>query len=224
MGQSPKQYTLPLIQEPDFTSYSYFVSQSNKAAYQLVELWPDWPFKRYVVVGPKGHGKTHLGHILRDLTRGIFINASDITTEVLEAIKPKETYIVDDIHLAQSPALVFHFYNLTLENDCTVVYLSGVAPGQYDMGLPDLNSRFRSLAVIELPQPDDDLCRAIIRKVFLDLQVSVADEVVEYMLAHMSRSLTDIHHNIQLLNQRSMEAKRNITIPFIKSVKGGSIQ
>ncbi|MBH1989831.1 MAG: hypothetical protein I8H80_01490 [Alphaproteobacteria bacterium] len=220
MDQSPRQYTLPLIQEPDFTSYSYFVSQSNKAAYQLVELWPEWPFKRYVIFGPTGHGKTHLGHILRDLTLGIFINAGDIDAKVLETIKPKETYIVDDIHLVQQSALLFHFYNLTLENDCNVVYLSGKAPGQYDMGLPDLNSRFRSLAVIELPQPDDDLCRAIIRKVFLDLQISIADEVVEYMLAHMSRSLTDIHYNIQLLNQRSMEMKRNITIPFIKSLDG----
>ncbi|MDP3936221.1 MAG: DnaA/Hda family protein [Alphaproteobacteria bacterium] len=218
--KSPKQYTLPLIQEPDFTSYSYFVSQSNKAAYQLVELWPEWPFRRHVIFGPTGHGKTHLGHILRDLTQGIFINAIDINADVLEAIKPKETYIVDDIHRIQQPVLLFHFYNLTLENDCSVVYLSSRAPGQHDMGLPDLNSRLRSLAVIELPQPDDDLCRAIIRKVFLDLQIIIADEVVEYMLAHMSRSLTDIHYNIQLLNQRSMEMKRNITIPFLKSLQG----
>lgn len=220
MDQSPKQYTLPLIQEPDFTSYSYFVSQSNKAAYQLVELWPEWPFKRYVIIGPTGHGKTHLGHILRDLSRGIFINATDINAATLEAIKHKETYIIDDIQMAQQPELLFHFYNLTLENDCNVVYLSSKAPGQYDMGLPDINSRFRSLAVIELTQPDDDLCRAIIRKVFLDLQITIADEVVEYMLTHMSRSLTDIHHNIQVLNQRSMEVKRNITIPFIKSLDG----
>lgn len=220
MDQSPKQYTLPLIQEPDFTSYSYFVSQSNKDAYRLVELWPEWSFKRYVIFGPAGHGKTHLGHILRDLTRGIFINAADIDAKILETIKPKETYIVDDIELVSQPELLFHFYNLTVESDCSVVYLASRVPGQYDMGLPDLNSRFRSLAVIELPQPDDDLCRAIIRKVFLDLQISVADEVVEYMLAHMSRSLRDIHHNIQRLNQSSMELKRNITIPFIKSVRG----
>ena len=220
MDQSPKQYTLPLIQEPDFTSYSYFVSQSNKAAYQLVESWPEWQFKHCVVYGPDGHGKTHLGHILRDLTQGVFISTPDINQNLLEAIKFNEIYIVDDIHLAQDPRLLFHFYNLTLEKDCSIVYLSKIAPGQFDMGLPDLNSRFRSLSVIELSQPDDDLCRAIIRKVFLDLQISVADEVVEYMLAHMSRNLTDIHHNIQLLNQNSMELKRNITIPFIKSVHG----
>lgn len=218
MGQSPKQYTLPLIQQPDFTSYSYFVSESNQPAYQLVEAWPNWPFKRYVICGPNGYGKTHLGHILTDLTDGIFIKASDITTEILETIQLNQRYIIDDLHLISQSRLLFHFYNLTVEKGCSVVYLSDVPPSQRDMGLPDLNSRLRSLPVIELPQPDDNLCRAIIKKVFLDLQINVADEVVEYMLAHMSRSLTDIHYSIQLLNQKSMELKRNITIPFIKTV------
>jgi chromosomal replication initiation ATPase DnaA len=218
MDQSPKQYTLPLIQQPDFTSYSYFVSESNQGAYQLVELWPNWSFKCYVICGPKGYGKTHLGHILKDLTDGIFIKAEDITTEILETIRPSQCYIVDDVQLIKQSRLLFHFYNLTVEKGCAVVYLSDVPPSQRDMGLPDLNSRLRSLPVIELPQPDDNLCRAIIKKVFLDLQVSVADEVVEYMLAHMSRSLKDIHCLIQCLNQKSMELKRNITIPFIKSI------
>jgi chromosomal replication initiation ATPase DnaA len=218
MDQSPKQYTLPLIQQPDFTSYSYFVSESNLPAYHLVELWPNWPFKCYVVCGPAGYGKTHLGHILNDLTDGIFIKAANITTEVLETIQPNQSYIVDDVHLIPQPQLLFHFYNLTVEKGCSVVYLSDVPPSQRDMGLPDLNSRLRSLSVIELPPPDDNLCRAIIKKVFLDLQINVADEVVEYMLAHMSRSLTDIHRTIGVLNQKSMELKRNITIPFIKSV------
>lgn len=220
MDQNPKQYTLPLIQQPDFTSYSYFVSQSNAPAYQLVELWPHWSFKRYIICGPSGYGKTHLGHILGDLTDGVCVNAADITSELLEAIQPNQTYIVDDIHLIQLPRLLFHFYNLTVEKGCSVIYIMDTVPSQRDMGLPDLNSRLRSLPVIELPQPDDNLCRAIIKKVFLDLQINVADEVVDYMLVHMSRSLSDIQHTIQLLNQKSMEFKRNITIPFVKLVLG----
>lgn len=218
MDQSRKQYTLPLIQQPDFTSYSYFVSQSNKLAYQLVELWPNWSFKNYVICGPAGYGKTHLGHVLKDLTGGVFLKAANITSEILETIQSKHVYIVDDVQLTHDPRLLFHFYNLMLEKNCVAIYLSDVPPSQRDMGLPDLNSRLRSLPVIELPQPDDNLCRAIIKKVFLDLQISVADEVVEYMLAHMSRSLSDIHSNIEALNQKSMELKRNITIPFVKSI------
>lgn len=218
MQKSLKQYTLPLIQQPNFTSYSYFVSESNAPAYQLVALWPHWPTKRYVVYGPTGYGKTHFGHILRDLTNGVFLPATQLNSLVLENIQPKTCYIVDDIHEIQEPSQLFHFYNLTVENDCAAVYLSNFAPGQYDMGLPDLNSRFRSLALIELPQPDEPLCKAIIKKVFSDLQIAVGEEVIDYMLGHMSRSLTDIHQSIQLMNQISLEQKRKITIPFIKEL------
>ncbi len=218
MQKSLKQYTLPLIQQPNFTSYSYFVSESNAPAYQLVELWPHWPTKRYVVYGPTGYGKTHLGHILRDLTDGVFLSATQITTQIFENIQPKTSYIVDDINDIKEPPQLFHFYNLTVENECAVVYLSNIAPGQYDMGLPDLNSRFRSLALIELPQPDEPLCKAIIKKVFSDLQITVGEEIIDYMLGHMSRSLTDIHESIQLMNQTSLEQKRKITIPFIKEL------
>jgi chromosomal replication initiation ATPase DnaA len=218
MQKSLKQYTLPLIQQPNFTSYSYFVSESNATAYTLVEQWPNWPAKRYVVYGPKGYGKTHFGHILRDLTEGVFLSANHITPETLETIQPKKPYIVDDIQDIDAPAQLFHFYNLTVENDCHVVYLSTAAPGQYDMGLLDLNSRFRSLALIEIPQPDEPLCKAIIKKVFSDLQITVGEEVVDYMLGHMSRNLSDIHTSIQLMNQRSLEEKRKITIPFIKEL------
>jgi chromosomal replication initiation ATPase DnaA len=218
MQKSLKQYTLPLIQRPNFTSYSYFVSESNAPAYKLVEQWPNWPAKRYVVYGPTGYGKTHLGHILRDLTDGVFLQAALISQKTFENIQPKTCYIVDDIHEIQEPSQLFHFYNLIVENECAGVYLSNAAPGQYDMGLPDLNSRFRSLALIELPQPDEALCKAIIKKVFSDLQITVGEEVIDYMLGHMSRSLTDIHRSIQLMNQTSLEQKRKITIPFIKEL------
>lgn len=212
------QYTLPIMQAPDFTSYSYFVSHSNQDAYQLIETWPNWPFKRCVIYGPSGHGKTHLGHILKDLMQGIFLDTQELNEGMYPTIQPNACYVVDNLQAMQDPKLLFHFYNFTLENDCTVVYLSEAAPGKIDTRLADLNSRLRSLPVIELPSPDDELCRAIIKKIFADLQVSISEEIVEYIIVHTSRNLTDLHLNLKLLNQRSLEEKRGITIPFIKNV------
>jgi chromosomal replication initiation ATPase DnaA len=219
MNQPPSfaQYTLPLIRNPDFTSYSYFVSESNRAAYQLIETWPNWMVKRYVVWGPSGYGKTHFGHILKDRTQGIFLTARHIDRTMLETITNNSVYIIDDIHRLESPEMLFHFYNLTLEKECWVVYLSNTPPGQLDTKLADLNSRLRSLPLLEIQQADDNMCCAIMKKVFADLQIDVSDTVVHYLLAHTSRNLTDIHQNIQRLNQLSLEQKRNITIPLIKA-------
>jgi chromosomal replication initiation ATPase DnaA len=212
------QYTLPIIQAPDFTSYSYFVSHSNQDAYQLIESWPNWPFKRCIISGPSGYGKTHLGHILKDLIQGVFLDAQELTEDMYTTIRPNTYYIIDNIQAVQDPKLLFHFYNLTLENDCIVVYLSEMAPGKMDTNLADLNSRLRSLPVIELSQPDEELCRAIIKKIFSDLQINVSEEIIQYLMVHTSRNLSDIQLNLKALNQRSLEEKRNITIPFIKNV------
>lgn len=221
MAQKPKnptQYTLPIIQKPDFTSYSYFVSNGNKGAYQLVETWPNWLFKQYVICGPSGYGKTHFGHILKDLTQGVFLNPSNISAEILMNIEENNNYIVDDIHAIEDASWLFHFYNVVLEKKCKVVYLADHPPSQLDFGIADVNSRFRSLPIIELAQPDDEFCRAIIKKILSDWQVSIADEVIDYLLVHTSRSLTDIQSNLNVLNQQSLIEKRNITIPFLKRV------
>lgn len=220
MGQKskPLQYTLPIIQAPDFTSYSYFVSSSNEEAYQLIKTWPNWQFKRYVIYGPSGYGKTHLGHILKDLIQGVFLDVRELNPSTYDTIQPHSSYVIDNLQAMEDPRLIFHFYNITLEKNCTVIYLSELAPGKLDTKLADLNSRLRSLPTIELSPPDDKLCKAIIKKIFADLQINVSDEIIDYIMIHTSRNLTDIQLNLKILNHQSLTEKRNITIPFIKNI------
>lgn len=219
MLNNHRQYTLPIIQTPDFTEFSYFVSDSNASAYQLIENWGEWPFQMCAIFGPEGYGKTHLGHILRDRTNGVLVPAQEITEQfVASSIEKSQVYIIDDVDLNTSPKLLFHMYNLALENKSFVVFLLSQPPASWDSGLADLNSRLRSLQVFELLQPDDAMCRAIIKKIFSDFQLSVKEEVVDYFQDHTSRNLGEIQKNIKNINVASMELRRNITIPFIKQV------
>ncbi len=219
MSQNSKlQYTLPIIQAPDFTEHSYFVSESNSLAYRLVESWGGGPDKMCVVYGPSGYGKTHLGHILKDRTGGILIKAKDIGVETIRYVERSGSYIVDDLEDIERKDLAFHFYNVAKEKECYVVYLLNQAPGVWNSGLADLNSRLRSLSAIPLKQPEDSMCRAIIKKIFADLQVSVKEDVIDYLQDHTSRNLAEIQKNIYKLNSASLEYRRNITIPFIRKV------
>lgn len=213
-----RQYTLPIINRPDFTSYSYVVGRANKGVYGLIESWPNWPFKQCVVYGPAGYGKTHFGRILADFQSANFLLAKDINEDTIGSFGNNQAYVIDEIESAEDFSMLFHFYNSAVTHECFVVYLMEQAPGKTDFLLQDLNSRMRSLMTFEISQPDDDLCKAIIRKIFIDHSILVSDAVVNYLLMHTSRNLADIQRNINLLNQRALEEKRNITIPFLKSI------
>lgn len=214
----PHQYTLPVVYTPDFTPYSYVVGHANEAVYNLITRWPNWPFKQCIVYGAKGYGKTHFGRVLADCQNGKFWEVLDINEERLALISQNDAYVIDRVEACEDFSLLFHFYNIAQAKNCSVVYLMEKPPGKQDFLLPDLNSRMRSLMTFELMQPDDLLCEAIIKKIFADYNLLVSDDVVGYLLRHTSRNLLDIQTNIKRLNQASLEEKRNITVPFLKTI------
>lgn len=218
MNKVRRQYTLPIVHRPDFTQYSYVVGGANKAVYSLIETWPNWSFKQCIVYGPKGYGKSHFGRILADYQSAKFLLASNISDKILSDMMVGGAYVIDEVESCVEPSMLFHFYNLAQERGCFVVYLMEDGPGKQNFRLPDLNSRFRSLNTIEIQQPDDALCKAIIRKIFIDYSLMVSEGVINYLFVHTSRSLDDIQDNIALLNQKALEGKRNITVPFVKEV------
>jgi chromosomal replication initiation ATPase DnaA len=213
-----EQLQLPLLIEPNFSQYSYFVSESNKHVYGLINTWPNWSFSSYVVYAPAGYGKTHLAHIFKDCLNGVYLKVSEITEDVIISMSSGTLYLIDECNVKSliDPSLLFHFYNMALEKKCTTMYFCKESPQNINFGLEDLNSRLRSIPSIEILQPDDLLCEAIMKKQFSDLQVLVSDEVIHFLLTHASRSLTDIQKNIEKLNTEALKQKRNITIPFIK--------
>lgn len=213
-----RQYTLPIIQAPNFTEYSYFVNEGNEEAYSLIESWGDWSFLMCVVYGPEGYGKTHLAHILKDRTEGELVLASEVSDQLITSLKSGRLYLVEDVCKMTSPEVLFHFYNVAKERGSLVVFFMSMAPAAWESGLADLNSRLRSLPAFELKQPDDAMCRAIIKKILSDLQLTVKEEVIDYFQDHTSRNLGEIQKNIHQLNRVSLEQRRNITIPFVKQV------
>src|SRR5215467_1577792 len=58
-----KQGTLDLPVATRFGRGDFLVSDSNRAAFDLVERWPDWPSRALALYGPPGSGKTHLAHL-----------------------------------------------------------------------------------------------------------------------------------------------------------------
>jgi chromosomal replication initiation ATPase DnaA len=78
----------------------FYVTQSNAVALGLVDTWPHWPNSKLVLVGPRGSGKTHLGHVWCTESGGRIIAAQDIRSEDVPA-------------LAEAPVLRWNPYTTT---------------------------------------------------------------------------------------------------------------
>ena len=74
----------------------YYVSQSNKEAYELINSWPKWIKRTVNIFGPPGSGKTHLSSILKTKTSTIEVEASSINDEVFFSTYEKP-YIFEQI-------------------------------------------------------------------------------------------------------------------------------
>ena len=89
-------------------------------------------------------------------------------------------------------------------------------PARWSVVLPDLRSRLRAVQSVGIGAPDDDLFGAVLIKLFDERQLRVGEEVVLYLLARLERSFDAARGCVAALDQYSLAAGRNITVPLVR--------
>ena len=98
----------------------FYVSSSNKEAYDFIGSWPKW-IKRIVnIFGPSGSGKSHLASILKSKTSFLQINGNEIDNKVFLKFKTKEVLIIDNLDEKVSEKLLFSLWNVAFTIVCVV--------------------------------------------------------------------------------------------------------
>jgi chromosomal replication initiation ATPase DnaA len=210
-----KQGIFDLSVEPQYHRADFLVSDSNRAAFELVESWPDWPARAVVLHGSAGSGKTHLAHLWSARSGAFLVRGSALAEpEDLPA-----SLAVDDAERAPERTLL-HLYNLTLERGGSLLLTMPAPPARIAIGLADLGSRLRSLPVVGIAPPDDGLLTAVLVKHFADRQLRVASEVFPYLVARIERSFSAAAEIAARLDQLSLETRRPVTIRLAREVLG----
>jgi DnaA family protein len=92
--------------------------------------------------------------------------------------------------------------------------------GQLDFGLADLNSRLRALAHHQLqPLTDEEKCE-VLRRRAQGRGYHLTDAVVEYWLRRGPRGIDQLLADLERLDQATLQHKRLLTVPLLKSVLG----
>ena len=211
------QLLLPFELPPILSSNRFSVGSSNQEAFTWIQRWPNWPQRCLVLYGPRGCGKTHLGHIWQNYVQGHWIQPSACDDRSpTEWVLEHPALALDDAHLFEDEVYFLHLYNAVQEYRGWLLLLAPTPPAHWKIDLPDLASRLKILPTIEILLPDDDLLQQVIQKLFKDLQITVEAVVLTFMVQHIERSFVEAQKFVQFLNQASLRLQKSITLSFVR--------
>lgn len=201
----------------------FLVATANADAAAWIDRWPDWPASGLVLYGPAGSGKSHLAQVWR---RRSGARAVDMQTLALapppELVDSAPALLIDPAGPGVPERALLHVVNLIREQGRALLLVAREPPARWGMALPDLASRIAALPAIAIGVPDDDLLRAVMAKHFHDRQVSVAPEVLDYLLPRMERSLAAAQAIVAQLDRHALAERAAITVALARRVLSGS--
>lgn len=214
MAETPRQLPLDLPHDAALGREDYLVGKSNRAAFELLERWPEWPSPVIILAGPVGSGKTHLVEAFRDETGAEVVQARDLTEVGVSALVSAPACVVEDAHRGVNNTALFHLLNAARQAGKTVLITSRTWPASWKISLPDLMSRLRAATPVEVLEPDDDLLRRVLVKLFADRQIAVDIGVVDYLVVRMERSLEVALRAVDAIDREALAGRVKITKPL----------
>ncbi|MFT4090726.1 MAG: DnaA/Hda family protein [Asticcacaulis sp.] len=180
-----KQLPLDLTSPSRFETRDYVVSNANADLYALINGYADWINPHLFLVGPEGSGKTHTGHVFARIIGGVFLGPEDKLPE------SGQYFVVDEAEQFDQEAL-FHLCNRTASENGRLILLSRTHPLEWRIDVPDLRSRLLAMRIIEMPQPDDDGLKAVLKSRFAVRAITPSDEFLDYLSCRIDRRYSEI--------------------------------
>ena len=212
MTPAPRQLILDLPHRSAFGKEDFFVSQSNSAAVQLVDQWPEWTHWAAIVAGPAGAGKSHLASVWRRRSNAMMIAASDVSEDTIGGLDAQHALCVEDLDRGiGDQKVLFHLLNMAREHKFSILLTARAAPGEINITLPDLRSRLRALPLVEIAAPDEGLLKAVLVKLFADRQLAVEPQLIDYIAERMERSMDGARQLVAEIDRLALAMRRRVT-------------
>lgn len=210
-------------------SVGNFFAGPNLAALQHLELWlgdksqaqSRSPVPTYFW-GPSGSGKSHLLKAAREGLREQGAKVGWLDANVHEAPDYADDWaavLMDDVQLytAAQQQQAFNWFVNAQSLQRPVLAAGSFAPIELKLR-DDLRTRLGWGHVFGLQLLSEAERRAVLRQAADARGVFLSDEVMDFMLTRFSRDLGSLMELLELLDGYSLQSKRAITIPMIKSM------
>ena len=196
---------------------------------ELVNLIPQLFQKKKAseiyVYGLTGQGKTHLlqGVVLKALEidkNAIYIDCIDAFPEHLFDFIGQLNFIsFDNVDLISSDnqETFFDLYNRARQAGVIVLVSGSSLPSDLTV-MKDLKTRLSLAAVYKLEELNDDSTMDVLNKQMSDRNLTIDSKIYEYLFKNYSRDLNTLVSAMNELDKASLQSKKAISIPFVKTV------
>ena len=202
----------------DYDEQDFYVSSSNKYAFNIINGWPKWLKRTVNLYGEQYSGKSHLSKIFETKTTCLNIESINFTNEILLKFKTKQALIIENFNFNIPEKLLYSLINI-VEQENKYLLITSLKPiNKFDFKLKDLNSRINNCLFVEIGVPDDGLIYALIVKNFSDRQINIDKKIIEYIIKRINRSYKDIFLFIYKVDQLSLQKGKPINLSLIKKI------
>ncbi len=213
-----RQLALPLSARWFFSQAGFVPGEANEAARAWLADPATWPLHRLAIHGPAGAGKTHLLHAFAEQQGGVLIPGEAVRT--LVDLPDAGAIAVDDADSAPEAEPLLHLLNAAAEARLPVLLAGRLPPAQWNVRLPDLASRLRATAAVELGLPDDALLEALLARLIAERQLRVESSVQSWLLARLPRNGAALREAACRLDRASLAEGKRVSRALAAQVVG----
>ena len=214
------QLIIKFDHEKNFKDEDFYVSNSNRHVFSLLEKWPKWEKNFVNINGEKFSGKTHLINIFMKKFKGIKFDANFITDQDLKKIKIHQNIILENLNKNINEKLFYTLLNIIDLDNKFIIVTSEKPIVEINFSLNDLKSRTKNFLLYKIEKPDDELMFALILKNLSDRQISLDKKLIDFIIKRIDRSYGKIFDFIYKVDELSLKKKKPIDFKIIKEVLG----
>ena len=197
---------------------------ANKELLRLInQLFLNEKSSEVYIYGASGQGKTHVlqGAVLKALEidkNAVYIDCSDPFPDyILDFVDQIDFICFDNVHsiLRENQEIFFDLYNRARQAQIFILVSGNTLPSDLEV-MKDLKTRLSLAVVYKLEELSDELTMSVIDSQMSQRNLSVNSNVYEYLFKNYSRDLKLLLSTLNDLDKASLQAKKPISIPFVK--------
>jgi hypothetical protein len=192
------QIALPLDWPQAGDESRFILSEANRAAFDHFRSWSLWPVKATLLTGPRRSGRSLLA-------RAFVARVGGRLFEQAESHGEEE---------------LFHAWNAAQDSGHPIVMIVDKVPPEWEVSLPDLRTRLAVTPIARIEQPDDALFRAIIRLLFADRGLHIADDALKFIAERVERSYWMAERVVEAIDRFAIAERARLTLPTIRRALG----